>query len=97
MSGMMHAPCDLIMVAIQVHIGWLEDGTAVFAFRGTATMQDGKCSQHSPIQSLLASSPEPPISTGRGHVAPNAQQHDSTSCQIPVMLARLLTARGKLS
>ena len=25
----------------QVHVGWLEDGTAVFAFRGTATMKDG--------------------------------------------------------
>ena len=24
----------------QVHIAWLDDGTAVFAFRGTATMQD---------------------------------------------------------
>lgn len=25
----------------QVHVGWLEGGTAVFAFRGTATRQDG--------------------------------------------------------
>ena len=26
---------------MQVHVGWLEDGTAIFAFRGTATVQDG--------------------------------------------------------
>ena len=26
---------------LQVHVGWMEDGTAVFAFRGTATVQDG--------------------------------------------------------
>ncbi len=25
----------------QAHVGWLENGTAVFAFRGTATAQDG--------------------------------------------------------
>lgn len=25
----------------QVHIGWLDSGTAVFSFRGTSTMQDG--------------------------------------------------------
>ena len=24
-----------------MHVGWLEGGTAVFAFRGTATAQDG--------------------------------------------------------
>ena len=27
--------------AVQVHVGWLEGGTAVFAFRGTASRQDG--------------------------------------------------------
>ena len=26
---------------VQVHVGWLEGGTAVFAFRGTASKQDG--------------------------------------------------------
>lgn len=26
---------------LQVHVGWLEGGTAVFAFRGTASRQDG--------------------------------------------------------
>lgn len=26
---------------LQVHVGWLQGGTAVFAFRGTATRQDG--------------------------------------------------------
>lgn len=26
---------------VQVHVGWLEGGTAVFAFRGTASRQDG--------------------------------------------------------
>ena len=26
---------------MQVHVAWLEDGTAVLAFRGTATVQDG--------------------------------------------------------
>ena len=26
---------------MQVHVGWLDDGTAVFSFRGTATVQDG--------------------------------------------------------
>ena len=26
---------------MQVHVGWLEGGTAVFAFRGTASRQDG--------------------------------------------------------
>ena len=26
---------------MQVHVGWLDNGTAVLAFRGTATMQDG--------------------------------------------------------
>ena len=26
---------------MQVHVGWLDEGTAVLAFRGTATMQDG--------------------------------------------------------
>lgn len=25
----------------QVHVGWMEDGKVVFAFRGTATVQDG--------------------------------------------------------
>lgn len=27
--------------SLQVHVGWLEGGTAVFAFRGTASKQDG--------------------------------------------------------
>lgn len=31
----------LILACMQVHVGWLEGGTAVFAFRGTATRQDG--------------------------------------------------------
>ena len=26
---------------MQVHVGWVEGGTAVFAFRGTASRQDG--------------------------------------------------------
>ena len=26
---------------LQVHVGWLEGGTAIFAFRGTASKQDG--------------------------------------------------------
>ena len=26
---------------LQVHVGWLPEGTAVFAFRGTDTAQDG--------------------------------------------------------
>ncbi len=29
------------MWGVQVHVGWLEGGTAVFAFRGTASKQDG--------------------------------------------------------
>ena len=34
--------CDLDkIVVLQVHVGWLEGGTAVFAFRGTASRQDG--------------------------------------------------------
>ncbi len=28
-------------MGVQVHVGWLEGGTAVFAFRGTASKQDG--------------------------------------------------------
>ena len=28
-------------MVVQVHVGWLEGGTAVFAFWGTATAQDG--------------------------------------------------------
>ena len=33
-----HRACTLYM---QVHVGWLEGGTAVLAFRGTQTAQDG--------------------------------------------------------
>jgi len=29
------------LLSLQVHVGWLEGGTAVFAFRGTASKQDG--------------------------------------------------------
>ena len=29
------------LCGVQVHVGWLEGGTAVFAFRGTASKQDG--------------------------------------------------------
>lgn len=28
-------------MCLQVHVAWLDDGTAIFAFRGTATLQDG--------------------------------------------------------
>lgn len=32
---------DTEQAGVQVHVGWLEGGTAVFAFRGTASRQDG--------------------------------------------------------
>ena len=55
MSGSWHLTCttvshlytwspDLYLSynrTVQVHVGWLSDGTAVLSFRGTATMQDG--------------------------------------------------------
>ena len=28
-------------MCLQVHVGWLEGGTAILAFRGTQTAQDG--------------------------------------------------------
>ena len=28
-------------MTLQVHVGWLEGGTAILAFRGTQTAQDG--------------------------------------------------------
>jgi len=33
--------CSYTLCGVQVHVGWLEGGTAVFAFRGTASKQDG--------------------------------------------------------
>ena len=33
--------CKRRLCGVQVHVGWLEGGTAVFAFRGTASRQDG--------------------------------------------------------
>ena len=33
--------CRQGLCGVQVHVGWLEGGTAVFAFRGTASKQDG--------------------------------------------------------
>jgi len=33
--------CSYTLCDVQVHVGWLEGGTAVFAFRGTASKQDG--------------------------------------------------------
>ncbi len=33
--------CTQTLCGVQVHVGWLEGGTAVFAFRGTASKQDG--------------------------------------------------------
>ena len=31
----------MLLPHMQVHVGWLPEGTAVFAFRGTDTAQDG--------------------------------------------------------
>ena len=31
----------MLLPHLQVHVGWLPEGTAVFAFRGTDTAQDG--------------------------------------------------------
>jgi hypothetical protein len=33
--------CRQGLCGVQVHVGWLEGGTAVFAFRGTVSKQDG--------------------------------------------------------
>ena len=55
MSGSWHVRCSTVPHShtwspdleptycrmLQVHVGWLSDGTAVLSFRGTATMQDG--------------------------------------------------------
>jgi hypothetical protein len=30
-----------VLLVLQVHVGWLENGSAVFAFRGTESAQDG--------------------------------------------------------
>ena len=34
-------PIEVLLPHLQVHVGWLPEGTAVFAFRGTDTAQDG--------------------------------------------------------
>ena len=43
LRGKMHVAAvkKSMLLRWQVHVGWLEGGTAVFAFRGTATAQDG--------------------------------------------------------